>query len=324
MIVVLVGVTALIGGAAAASVLYLQGRLDGGIERFGDPFAALEARPAAQPAASETPAVNFLVLGAESALSPGDPARWQEDSQRIETVMLAQLSGDRRSAHLLTLPHHALVDVPGQGRDTLAGAFADGGPSLTVATIEELTGVRLDHVAVVDFEAFAEVTDALGGVELPLPEPLVDEEGELVHEDVFDGDEANDHTREEPEDAGTEDAMRPQWIASTLSTALHPGAITDVATVGDVLESAGRAVSVDDGLTVSEIRNLAFSARHLTASQVVVLAAPTLPQRDEDTETVDLDDAELARLGEALATEQMPQYLAHAPQDVAVLRPAGS
>ena len=59
--------------------------------------------------------------------------------------MLAQVSADRRSASVVSLPRDSWVEIPGRGRAKVNAAYSWGGPALLVATVERLTGVRAQH-----------------------------------------------------------------------------------------------------------------------------------------------------------------------------------
>jgi len=77
---------------------------------------------------------------------------------------------------MVSLPRDSYVPIPGYGRDKINAAFAMGGARLLVQTVEQATGLRLDHYVEVGFSGFAAVVDALGGVTLcpgaPIDDPL--------------------------------------------------------------------------------------------------------------------------------------------------------
>ena len=75
---------------------------------------------------------------------------------------------------MLSLPRDSWVDIPGYGQNKLNQAFSLGGPALLQQTVEQATGIHLDHYAEIGFGGFANVVDAVGGVEMCLDEPLDD------------------------------------------------------------------------------------------------------------------------------------------------------
>ncbi|NMM30087.1 MAG: LytR family transcriptional regulator, partial [Cellulomonas sp.] len=173
----------LIAGAAIG-VQVFQSRLNANIERIGDPFAALPTRPAAPAAptgaatagapAAAGPAVNILLLGSDSRISAGDPNQWTYGGQRTDAVMLVHIPADRSGAYLFSIPRDSWVDIPGHGQAKINAAYSWGGPALLIQTVEQLTNVRIDHMAVTDFESFQALTDELGGVEITAPKDVYD------------------------------------------------------------------------------------------------------------------------------------------------------
>lgn len=96
---------------------------------------------------------------------------------RADVVMLVQASDGRRQ--VVSLPRDLKVDVPGYGTNKINAAYALGGPDLLVETVARATGIRPDHYLEVGFGGFAEIVDALGGVELEFPYPSRDRKSGL-------------------------------------------------------------------------------------------------------------------------------------------------
>src|SRR5699024_10937807 len=94
--------------------------------------------------------VNVLVLGTDCRISAGDPSQWQAGAQRTDAMMLVQLSADREAVTVMSIPRDSWVEISGHGYNKVNAAFSFGGPALTVATVENLTGVLIDHFAVAD------------------------------------------------------------------------------------------------------------------------------------------------------------------------------
>ena len=78
-----------------------------------------------------------------------------------DTTMLLRLDPDRDAIALYSLPRDLKVEIPGVGTDKLNAAYAYGGPQLTLQTVEELTGLEVNHLVNVDFEGFARAVNAL-------------------------------------------------------------------------------------------------------------------------------------------------------------------
>lgn len=97
-------------------------------------------------------------------------------SSRTDTILLVHIPAVMSGAPtvVVSIPRDSYLEIPGWGTDKVNAAFSVGGPSLLVQTVEQASGVRIDHYAEVGFGGFGAVVDALGGVEICLTEPLND------------------------------------------------------------------------------------------------------------------------------------------------------
>jgi LCP family protein required for cell wall assembly len=123
------------------------------------------------------------------------------EESRSDTVMLVHADPDEDYLSILSLPRDLRVEIPDHGRGKLNKAYADGGPELTIKTVELLTGVDIDEYVEVDFQAFRDITDALGGVYIDVDRRYFnqDPEWELIKispgYQLLDGDQALDYVR---------------------------------------------------------------------------------------------------------------------------------
>jgi LCP family protein required for cell wall assembly len=108
----------------------------------------------------------ILVLGT-------DEGRGREGPFRSDAIMLARTDPDEHRIALLSIPRDLRVEIPGHGLDKVNAAYAYGGPSLAIRTVEALTGIPINHVVVVSFVRFREVIDTLGGVTINIPKPIL-------------------------------------------------------------------------------------------------------------------------------------------------------
>ena len=111
------------------------------------------------------------------------PDRWRP--ARSDTTILLHVSADRKRAYGISIPRDSLVTRPEcktKGGETIPGgtdvmwneAFSVGGPACTIQQFEQITGVYIDHFVVVDFAGFEDMVDAIGGVEVCIPEDISD------------------------------------------------------------------------------------------------------------------------------------------------------
>ncbi|OON76018.1 transcriptional regulator [Streptomyces tsukubensis] len=84
-----------------------------------------------------------------------------------DTLMIVHY-GDS-GPYLVSIPRDSYVEIPGHGHNKINAAYALGGAKLLTRTVEQATGLRLDHYAEVDFLGFVDVVDALGGVRICVP-----------------------------------------------------------------------------------------------------------------------------------------------------------
>ena len=112
----------------------------------------------------------FLPLGSQRAVLLGSDARAGESS-RSDPIMIAKAGGG-----LLAVPRDTLVEIPGLGQDKVNAAFANGGPRLTVETLESFTGLPIENYVVLNFGGTREIVDALGGITVDVEEPIETEQ----------------------------------------------------------------------------------------------------------------------------------------------------
>ena len=95
------------------------------------------------------------------------------EGARTDTILMLVVPRTGDPA-LISLPRDSYVPIPGHGKSKLNAAYAWGGPQLLVATIEQATGVRIDGYLQIGMVGFAELVDAVGGVEVCLDKPMKD------------------------------------------------------------------------------------------------------------------------------------------------------
>lgn len=110
----------------------------------------------------------ILLLGTD-----GDKTAARADARRSDSILLVRTDPGRHRLAYLSIPRDLRVDIPGYGPNKINSAFQLGGPSLTMKTVRALTGLQPNHIVMVDFAAFRTVIDALGGVEIDVPKPIL-------------------------------------------------------------------------------------------------------------------------------------------------------
>lgn len=137
-------------------------------------------RTGALPEGGESgPGTNWLLVGSDSraGLSEEDMAELGTGGDvgvgRTDTIMVLHIPRVGK-AQLVSIPRDSYVNVPGFGQDKINAAFTYGGPQLLAQTIEESTGLHMDHYAEIGMGGLAKLVDATGGVEMCVEEPIDD------------------------------------------------------------------------------------------------------------------------------------------------------
>ena len=159
----LVGLFVLLAVGIGSSYLWYRHQVAGANDRVTPEIrVALTDKPSSTlvtvPVPASPSAMNLLVLGSD--MREGEEG-W---ASRSDTIMLVHIDPDQDYLSILSFPRDLKVDVPGYGFNKLNYSFAVGGAALTIKTLEQLTGVDIDHYLEVDFNAFKDITDSLGGV----------------------------------------------------------------------------------------------------------------------------------------------------------------
>src|SRR5712692_3204313 len=110
----------------------------------------------------------ILLLGTDHASVAG-----RESSHRSDSIMLMRTDPGHDRIYYLSIPRDLFVPVPGHGENRINAAYQFGGPALTITTIEDLTGLTINHIAIVDFNEFKKVIDEIGGITVDVPKPIL-------------------------------------------------------------------------------------------------------------------------------------------------------
>jgi LCP family protein required for cell wall assembly len=92
---------------------------------------------------------------------------------RADTLLLVRAGGG--AFRKLSIPRDSFAEIPGQSAQKINAAYAFGGAALQIQTVEQFLDTEIDHVVIVDFEGFEDFIDAIGGVEVELPDKLCSE-----------------------------------------------------------------------------------------------------------------------------------------------------
>jgi len=231
-------------------------------------------------------------------------------SSNSDTMMLVHVSGDRSRVTVVSIPRDSWVNIPGHGMSKINAAYGYGGARLMVQTVEQATGLTVNDYVEVDFLGFVKVIDALGGVNICLPQAVDDAYSGLrlsagVHH--VNGITALAYARDRHSFA-TSDLARIQdqqrLVSSALTEAIHSGLLANPVRLSQFISAALSALTVNQGLNVSA---LADQIRGIATREVRFTTVP-LATADYQTPTgqlaVQWDAQAAARLFQALANDQ--------------------
>src|SRR5712692_8713235 len=110
----------------------------------------------------------ILLLGTDHATFGGRGAAHRSDS-----IMLMRTDPGHDRIYYLSIPRDLYVDIPGQGQNRINAAYQFGGAALAIRTVESLTSLRINHIAIVDFNEFKKVIDEIGGITVDVRKPIL-------------------------------------------------------------------------------------------------------------------------------------------------------
>jgi LCP family protein required for cell wall assembly len=303
--------------AGTTGALVAVDRLDSRVQRFPDPFESLPTRPPTPEAtpgtdAGDDPPLTVLVLGSTDDLATEGDDGWAAAAATTDVVMLARVAADRRSAQVVAMPPELWVEVPDSGPGELRSAVALGGPTRTVQTVEQLTGVRVDHVALTDAATFARVTESLGGVDLDVAADVV-VGGRVVvpaGRQRLSGERALLWVQGTTADDGARTDRQQAWLRAILDRLGDDDVRGAPAAWLDLLGVVSGSVAVDEGLDRGTMLGLLTGLRGMRPDDVDVVAAPTTSGTAPDGHAVVVPDPEpFAALMAALRSDTLREHL---------------
>ncbi|BDH03455.1 LCP family protein [Streptomyces seoulensis] len=246
-----------------------------------------------RPTALVSGAQNILLIGSDTRAG-SDNGKYGRDtgSERSDTTILLHLAADRHSATAVSLPRDLMVRVPAcpsadgrRGEPAFAmlnHAFQLGGSACTIRTVEELTGIRVDHHMVVDFSGFKQMVDAVGGVRVCLKEPIDDKAAGLklpAGRVTLDGEQALGYVRARKSlgDGSDTDRMERQqrFLGALVEKVRGDGVLMNPVKLYPLLDGATSALTTDPELaSLRGLYRLVRGLRDIPTEQVQFLTVP--------------------------------------------------
>jgi len=282
-----------VGGALAATAVW---RLQSNIHTLDVTRQLGTNRPAVAPAdAQGARPLNVLVLGSDSRDGANSFVGGKKDEGRSDTTLVLHLSADRTRAVAVSIPRDSMVTMPSctdragvehpGGERQFNDAYTIGGVGCTQRTVEQLTGLRIDHYVVVDFAGFRDMVDALGSVTVCLPKAVNDTRHHITlpaGRSRVDGVQALEYVREryalgDGGDLGRIDRQQ-AFISSVLQEATSAGTLTDPPRLYSFLSAATRSVTMDPDLAhLSSLTSLAQDVTGIGLHRIQFVTVPNEP-----------------------------------------------
>jgi polyisoprenyl-teichoic acid--peptidoglycan teichoic acid transferase len=313
---ILIAVAVVLVAASGARLLVYTSKIDRsltenlkrGVELPADESSA---RPPKEP--QETGTLNYVLLGSDSR----DPSN--EGNGRSDTILVVHLNAKRNKGYIISFPRDMYVNVPGYGRNKINAAYAFGGTPLAVRTLEDLTGVRMDHVALIDFEGFIRLTEDLDGVTVTNKHAFSSHGFDYPKGKItIAGEEALWFVRERKLLPGGDlDRAENQRnvIKAIVQKGLSAGVISDPGTFLNFISNVAKYLTVDNDLSDEEIKRTAHSLR-LTGKDIDLLQAPISGfATTGNGQSIDVvDTAKMAELSSAMKKDKLSEYVKKYPQ----------
>ncbi|WP_406296386.1 LCP family protein [Embleya sp. NBC_00888] len=297
--------------AAGGFGWWLYDRLNGNI-RTQDFADRLTDRP------PPTGGLNVLLVGSDSRA--GDNDEYGQDdggSQRSDTTILLHVPQGRKSATAVSFPRDLMVNVPscrtaaGGTERAYFGQFNSamevGGVPCVAATVERLTGARIDHQITIDFTGFKKVVDALGGVPMHIAQPIDDRAAhlQLPAGDVnLNGEQALGFVRVRKSMGDGSDIQRiarqQEFLKALIKKVQDENLLTNPAKAYNVMDAATKAITTDSGInSLVSLYDFANGLRGIPLDRIDFTTTP-LTDYAPDPNRVALKQPEAAQLFTAL------------------------
>jgi LCP family protein required for cell wall assembly len=263
---------------------------------------------------------NALLVGSDSreGLTEEEQLRFGAEEvggERADTIILAHVDPANNRVTMIQFPRDLYVPIDG-GYSNKVNTALMGGPSPLVRTIEDLTGLEINHYAQVNIAGFRDIVDAIGGVEICIPDPIPfdpktgievpEEETGMVE---FDGERALRFVRSRNFATGDFEriANQQKFMSAALnkvtstSTFFRPGRIVSL------YRAVGDNLVIDEGTKLSRLLNIARRLRSFDPETYEAYIVPNLGTATNEAGSVVLPDEEaMAVMFDAVADNESP------------------
>lgn len=232
--------------------------------------------------AQDTPGTTYLVAGSDrrEGAAVGDDGT---EGARADTMMLLHKAPGGNS-YLISLPRDTLVDIPGYGTYKLNAAYSFGGAPLLVRTVEQFTGLSVDHYVEIGFDGVSEVVDSVGHVNLCIDQDVDDSRSGLVMtEGCHDvgGEQALAFVRaryfDPTADLGRQQRQQ-QFVGALMERVTAPSVLLNPLAQVRLAGAGSGALTTSEGTGIVDVGRMALTAR----SAMNAGSTPVIPIEDPE------------------------------------------
>ncbi|MCQ9386238.1 LCP family protein [Brevibacterium moorei] len=198
---------------------------------------------------------------------------------RSDTLMIAHFPATKgKGVQVVSIPRDTFWQIPGKSKAKINAAMSWGGIPLTIKTVQDYLKIKIDHVAVIDFEGFKDLTDALGGVDVQ-SQKAFSSHGQTYTKGTnhLNGEQALWFVRERHAFAdGDMQRQRNQqaFLKAVVKKTVSKDTLTSPSKVSNLVGEFAPYLTVDEDLSASRIAKLGLGIGSMTASDITFATAP--------------------------------------------------
>ncbi len=224
---------------------------------------------------------------------------------RSDTILVLHIPANGLPPVLVSIPRDSFVPIPGHGSSKINAAFALGGPQLLAQTVQNVTGLYINHYMGIGFGGFVDVVDAVGGVNMCLPGPMKDPKAGLNLKagcQTLDGAQALGYVR--TRNFAISDLQREQdqrlLMKALLSKMTSPSVMLNPFKALPAATGSASSLTVDQGANLYDLVKAAFA---LKGAKTTTVPIATADYQTSDGVAVLWDHARALRLFHALQND---------------------
>ncbi len=321
---------ALLGGAAIIAMFavvatslaaYAKYRgVVGSIHRENVTAAMLGKRP------PDTAGLNILIIGSDSRQGLGRKFGTDVLGSRSDTSMLLHIAPGHTRADIISFPRDSMVPVlacsnDGQGHtgqsaqpgevERLNATFSAGGAPCLWKTLEQETGIRIQHFLEVNFAGFQSIVNDVGGVPVCLPFAINNPQSRLhlaAGKRVVTGAQALAFVRLREnigEGSDTQRIQRQQYfLAAVMQKLKATNLLSQPNRIFNVVRDVAKSLTTDSGLDLSTMLRIADSMKSLSSSSVQLVTVPVVPYVGDPAAELSWEQPQAARMFQAIEADR--------------------